>query len=371
MRIAVIDPDRKENWPSAVPPGIRRYLTALSRTGPSRLAENAKGVVGEILRVGELVLPVLVSDGAPGKALILSPLAHHVYYPIQEIGRTSRILGRLGLRALVSPLELTLRAGALDRVAFINHWLLSGAPPPEVPAPAWPQVFSYLADRHPSHALLVQDIKPSLAPAIVGGLDSAGAVSVPTRTVAIVDPAASLEGQRFRRVRYKRARGRSMIHDAMPDLAALPNATRQAELYLHSNVARHSNLNPAYLQASFQLALSCEEFTLHAWRAPRGVSDKVAAFNLQRMDSHTIHSSTFGAEPSERKSDSYCERIAATDIAVSEDRNLLLDWGAGADEFKRLKGAAPHAQMEFAYIEHLPAVRRTPWLLLAWLRHVR
>ena len=373
--IHVIDPHSDGAWPDSVAPGLRRYLTALNGTGPERLVANAAGVRGEILRIGEAVMPVLVSDGAPGKASILSPLGHHVRYPVEEIGRRVRGPGRLVLGALVAPLAVAFRAGALDRVAFVNHWLLSGAPAPDVPDDIWPAILSYLAARHREHALVIQDIKPSLQADLAHALRAAGAIAVPTRTVNIFDPAAPLEGKRFKKVRHSHSRGRRMLRDAEGDLVPREVALRQADtlarLYRSSNIARHSTLNPAYLPAFFEAALGCAEFRLQAWRARGADDDRIAAFNLQRTDAGTIHWSTFGAEPDHPHQGGYYERITYADLAAAKEQSLVLDWGAGAERFKRLRGAVPHAQIEMVFIAHLPARQRAAWRLLARLRDLR
>ena len=374
VAVGVINPEDDTDWPDAVSPGIRRYLTALSGDGPSRLAVNAKGITGEILRVGEAVLPVLVSDGVRGKASILSPLGHHVYYPVEEIGRRSW-LGRRGVRALVSPLEALFRIGRLDRVALVNHWLLSGAPEPTIPEEAWPAVVAYLAHRHPRHALVVQDIKPDLQAGTAQALMAAGARPVPTRMVNIIDPADPLKGKRFKKTRYKRTVGERMVREAEDDRVTREAARAQPEtlarLYRQSNVERHSALNPNYTAEFFRTALGCETFDIHAWRAPGTGGGEIVAFNIQRSDPGVIYWSTFGAERDGASGDGLYERITATDIITALETGKLLDWGAGADEFKRLRGAQPHLQVEMVITGHLPPHQRAAWNALAYLRTLR
>jgi hypothetical protein len=378
--VGLVNPARDADWPAATPAGIRRYLAALAEKGPAHFAANAVGVATEILRVGDSLLPLLVSDGVAGKASILSPLGHHISYPIEEISRRSRVLTRPLLSALLSPLALTLKAGALDRVVLLNHWLLSGSPAPDLPSAAWGPVIAYLSARYPSHALVVQDVKPDLQPALAAALIRAGGLAVPTRQVQVIDPKVCLSGKSAKKKRYRRVVARRIAEKAAADLVSLEVARAQtarlAELYRASNIGRHSALNPDYLQAFFDLALDCEEFHLHAWRAAEGSPEWIVAFNLQRHDAEFIHWSTFGCEDPppdgpERSVPSHYERVAATDIVVAEETGLMLDWGAGADEFKRLRGAVAHQQIEVVFVRHLAVHRRAAWHLLARLRRWR
>jgi len=378
--ISLVNPACDADWPAATPAGIRRYLTALVEKGPTHFAANAVGVAAEILRVGDSLMPLLVSDGAAGKASMLSPFGHHISYPIEEISRRSRVLNRPVLGALLSPLMLALRAGALDRVVLLNHWLLSGSPAPDLPGAAWGPVIAYLSARYPSHALVVQDVKPDLQPALAKALVRAGGLAVPTRRVQVIDPKAPLSGKAARKKRYHRTIARRIAERGAADLVPLDVARAQtarlAELYAASNIGRHSALNPDYLPAFFDLALDCKEFHLHAWKAAEGPADWIVAFNLQRHDTEFIHWSTFGCEDPApdgpgRSVPSHYERVAATDLVVAEETGLMLDWGAGADEFKRFRGAVAYQQIEVVFVSHLALHRRAVWQLLARLRKWR
>ncbi|MBW4708904.1 hypothetical protein KX928_14035 [Roseobacter sp. YSTF-M11] len=375
--VKVIDPVQPDQWPDNTPAGIRRYLSEVARAGPPHFVENAQGVAAEILRVGQTVLPVLVSDGGAGKASILSPFAHHIRYPIDEISRNSAYLSGLLLRILLSPLSLFLKAGKLDRVVLLNHWLMSGSPEPDVPPSLWPEVIACLGQRYPTHAIVLQDIKPSLEAERATALKAAGGVFVPTRLVNIIDPQDKLSGAKNKKKRYARNVARRHYIDTAGQLMSHAETRAQVEricqLYRHSNIERHSGLNPVYTPAFFDLTFDCGEFRWQAW--PQETTDQIAAFNLQRLDDKFIHWSTFGAEEPDADADhpdhSLYERVAATDLAVAEETGLLLDWGGGAMEFKKLRGAAIHAQYEVVFTAHLHPWRRAVWAVLAWLRKKR
>ena len=373
--IRVIDVQRADDWPSGTQPGTREYLTALAGNGPVRLAANAKGVTGEVLRVGETVLPLLISDGALGKASILSPRAHHIGYPIFEIARQSRYLNEFAVASILSPLTLLMKLGALDRVVLINHWLLSGSPEPNVGDQDWPRIFAYVADRFPGHALVVPDIKPDRQPQRAKAMEIAGAFPVPTRIVNLVDPAKAVEGKRFKKMRYKRKQGEKNLRAAESDritgTEARDQCKRLARLYRQSNRNNHSTLNPDYTEAFFALALTSEAFALHAWREAGADDTEIAGFNLQRMDEETIHWSTFGVDPAAKDAEYLYERIAAADLDIALRKQLWLDWGAGADGYKRHRGAEPYSQVEMVVTRHLPMHQRMAWNLLSRLRHLR
>ncbi|MEM8631902.1 MAG: hypothetical protein AAGF74_11735 [Pseudomonadota bacterium] len=375
--ISFIDVAQNDQWPPTTPEGVRRYLTQMVEKTPVSLAENAAGVTARVLRVDETVLPVLVSDGRAGKASVLSPFAHHVLYPVHEISRRSKLLGPRALHVILSPLTGLLKVGAIDKAVFVNHWLLSGAPVPDLPPSSWTGVITMLQAEFPSHGLIVQDVKPELAPVYAGALAQAGGISVPTRVVYILDPAKPLTGRKLKKVRHSRGLARRLYAEYSGDLVSTglgPAEVAQVRrLYRHSNIARHSDLNPKYTEAFFDLAQHCGEFRYHVWQAKeRG---KIMAFNLQRLDEAFMHWSSFGTDETARersdRSRSLYELAVAADMVTCEEEGLLLDWGAGAEDFKRFRGAAPHAQVEVVFFNHLGPLRRFAWTVLAQLRRAR
>ncbi|GMG81954.1 hypothetical protein LNKW23_11670 [Paralimibaculum aggregatum] len=374
--IAIVDPADPASWPATVPPGTRRHLAALVDPGPAALMANAGEMRGELLRVGDAVLPVLISGAQGPRASILSPLAHHVLYPAEEIARASKRIGRGTLRALLAPLVLALRLGRIDRCAFVNHWLLSGAPDPGLPAADWAAALAFLAARHPDHALVVQDVTQTLTPELHDALAQAGGEPVPSRRICVLDPSAPLSGRKRRKLRNNRNTLARLLAEAAPrqlGRAALEGQEeRLAALHAEANIGRHSQLNPAYTAAFFRLALACEDVRLAAWAAPDGPPGEIAAFNLQREDGRRLYWTTFGRLPpgADDAVRGY-ELAAASDIAVAAERGLLLDWGGGAEHFKRMRGAVLHQQLEMVFTRHLPWHRRAAWGLLARLRRLR
>lgn len=372
-----IDVNAEEGWPQDTPIGIRRYLSELVCKTPQAFVDNVEGVVARVMRVGDQVLPVMVCDGKGGIASILSPYGHHICYPVEEIARESPYLSVRLLHAFLSPLTLLLRAGSLDRVVMINHWLLSGSPEPNLPDQAWPEVLAFLSKRYPEHAIVLQDLKPDLSPNTATVLSDVGAVLIPSRLVHIVNPADPLEGSKNKGKRYKRNLARRQYLAGLAEEASEQEITVQSQrlcaLYRASNVARHSALNPQYTQAFFELAAGCAEFSYRAWVRPGNA--QIAAFNLQRLDNRFIHWSTFGVDPATPnpvdQNHSYYERAASTDLALAEETGLLLDWGGGAAEFKKLRGATEYVQYEAVIAEHLGWLSRLAWLILARLRTLR
>lgn len=339
--------------------------------------QNAKGVEAKVLRVSDTVLPVLISDGAPGKASVFSPYTHHVAYPIEIVSKRSRYLSKRLLTALLFPLSLVLKVGAVDKVVFVNHWMLNGAPVPDLPADAWSDVIAFISEHYPEHGIVLQDVKPAIEEGYARNLARASGLFVPTRIVNVIDPEKDLSGKTNKKIRYNRSRARQLYQETLSsrvqDTMTAAQCAQISELYQRTNIEKHSDLGPIYTDRFFELAWQCEEFVAHAWIEQGSV--KIVAFNLLRKDDTWIHWSAFGIDDAApenqlRKSSLY-QRAVAADLHVSEEFGLLLDWSAGTTEFKKLRGAVPCAQYEVVFTKHLGLVRRCAWHTLAALKRLR
>jgi hypothetical protein len=367
--ITVLDPRRDEDWPRDTSPGIRRYLTDLVLEGPEVLVTNAKGVSATILRVGSTIVPLLVSDGRPGKASMLSPIGHHVLYPIDEIAKQNGRLWRPALHLVLAPLLAAFRVGGLDKVAYLNHWLMTGAPPLSFDAPTWAALLRFVAERHPHHAVLVPDIVPDVEPALYAGLDAAGAQAVPWRTVAIFDPDNPTAAHSRRTLRDHWQRGRSMLRRAEPRQVGAATARAQVPrlLALYSDVyrARHNNLNPGYTARFFAGTVSEWHFDFAGWTDAQGA---IEAFQLAWWHRDRLLWASFGVDLAQAREKKLYPLCMAYLIEEALLHRRVLNWGAGALAFKIYRGARTFQQVEFLDCRHLPWYRRALWTILRRFR---
>lgn len=342
------------------------YLEALAAGGVGAFLDNAPGLSVELLRIGAQAVPVVASDGKGRRAALFSPRGHYLEYPIHEIARSSPRWTQGRLRAALSPLALLLRLGRIDRVVYVNHWLLVGGPTLRLDRGQLAELVADLRRRYPRHALVFSGIVPSLAPRFCGDLLTLGGRAVQSRVVHLLDPGRSLSGRAWKKVRGTRnadeALARANQHRRVDDPAVLAgHAGRMRDLYAQLYLEKYAGeLNPPYRPAFFELVLRSGIFSAVGWMRD-GVLE---AFNLHLAHDGAIGWSLCGYDRSEPVSRGLFRLAAGEDIDAARRGDLVLNWGGGNCDFKRFRGAEPAFEYDLVFDRHLTPDRRLPWWLL-------
>jgi hypothetical protein len=350
------------------------YLEGLAARDVEDFLDNGHGLAVVLRRLGERLVPLLVSDGRPGKAAIASPTAHHVAYPLHEAGRARGRFARAGLRLAARPVEAALRIVDFDRVVIVNHWLFPAAPPLPPARDALAALLASVERDWPGHAAVVPGIVVALAPELVRTLVELGGRVVPSRIVHLQRPGRSFRGGAMRSVRHNRNADFAVLARHAPRattdavfLAA--QAERLRELYRRLYLERHpAQLNPQFTPDFFRLLVESGAFEARGWTDGDG---RLIAFNVRLIHDGVIWWTVGGYDTTLPRSHGLYRLIATDDIAAVEERGLLLNQGAGNGHFKRRRGAEPAIEVEIVFHRHLPRYRRLPWQALERVRRWR
>jgi hypothetical protein len=354
--------------------GARAYLEAVAAHGVRRLLENGEGLEISLRRLGERLVPVVVSDGRPGKAATASPTAHYLVYPLHELGRHRGRLVRLGLRLAQRLPESLLRAAELDRVVLVNHWLFPSALPLPADRTALAAFVAAIRAEWPEHAVVLPGVVPVLSPELAAALHDIGGRAVPSRVVHLQRPGRPLRGGAMRSVRHNRNADFAVLERyaarTTTDAVLLARqADRIADLYRQLYLERHpARLNPQFTAEFFRLLLESGAFEARGWTGENG---RLIAFNVRLVHDGVIWWTIGGYDTTLPRSHGLYRLIAIDDVAAVEDRGLVLNQGGGNGDFKRRRGAEPAIELDVVFDRHLPRRRRLPWQALAVARRWR
>lgn len=346
-------------------------LRALEQHGADVLARNASGVTLRLYDCGERVVPVTVTDTPVTGARMscVRPSGHYIDYPAHEIGKHSRLWGEGRLRRALWPLRKGLDLTAFDKAIYVNQSLRVRATELAADRANLAALRAQLLADHPNHAVICSNIVPGLAPELAASLRALGGVFVPSRRVWVYDAMHGLPGKRYRTARTKNNRMQRKLVARDPDRvsgeALLPHVERMAELYRGLYIDKHSALNPDYLPPFFALMVASPTVRANGWLNQRG---EIEVFHLQMAAQGTIHWSAHGYDQTAPRERRLNELMAADNFAYAEALGGRLNWGGGANEFKRTRGAEPLQEYDVVFVEHLPSWRQTPWLALQRLR---
>jgi len=367
MHIESFDAGNISRLPRAIgdscEPG-RAYISSLVRNGPTPYVENADVRMDALLIDGK-VLPLVINKGRLGNSNVCSPCAHYVEYALHEFSKRARILNRLA-SALAFPLGTVLNSGLVERVVYVNNWLLStnpnhGLSPGQVDA-----VSRHLRDRHPDSAIVFRSINPVSDPSGMKALTTNGYRLVPSRTVYMLDTRVgrNLAHANTREDLRKLKNTAFSIVDTPEALAS--HVGRMTELYRALYLGKHSLLNPQFTDEFFRMTL---ENGFLSYRAL--IEDgRVAGFMNFFVDEGMLTGVGIGYDLNRPRKLALYRLAFAVLIAEAAKLRLIANLSAGKGEFKMLRGAVPVQEYDALYDGHLPPYRRFAWRFLEVLARI-
>lgn len=332
------------------------YIASLIKRGPASYVDNAK-VRMEALLIDEKVIPLVISERVEGNSNVCSSYAHYFEYAFQELAKR---YGKVPLALLKAPRSLLgalLRSGSIDRVVFVNNWLLTTNPRHGLSSAQISALTAYLTQRYPDYAIVFRSLNPMTDLPGLEALQASGYRLVPSRRVYLLDTRNQryLEHRDVRRDLGKLWKTQYSIVD-IPG-AIPPQVERMAALYRDLYLGKHSPLNPQYNADFFALTLKDGFLTYRAF-----VEDgRVDAFVSYFVEDGLMTASSLGYDLNRPRSLGLYRRAFALLIAEAAQRKVLLNMSAGAGDFKMFRGAEPVQECDAVYDRHLPLHRRLPW----------
>ncbi len=358
MSIEVLDAVNVAGVPrfDGLPDPASCYIASLVKRGPVSYVDNAK-VRMEALVIDEKVLPLVISERVEGNSNVCSAYAHYFEYAFQEFAKR---YGRVPLGLLKAPRSLLgalLRSGSIDRVVFVNNWLLTTNPPHGLSSAQIAALTTYLTRRYPDYAIVFRSLNPLSDPRDLDALRANRYRLVPSRRVYLLDARNQryLEHRDVRRDLGKLRKTQYSIVD-IPEVI-VPHVARMAALYRDLYLGKHSALNPQYNADFFALTLKDRFMTYRAF-----VEDgRIDAFVSYFIKDGVMTASLLGYDRNRPRRLGLYRLAFALLIEEAAKRKVLLNLSAGAGDFKMLRGAVPVQECDAVYDRHLPVHRRLPW----------
>ncbi len=340
----------------AAPDAATRYVACLVKNGARSYIDNANVQV-EALLIDGRVLPLVIADRVPGNSNICSSYAHYFEYTLQEFARRHPRLPDALLTRLASPLGVLLRRASIDRVVFVNNWLLTtnprhGLAPAQVGA-----LTGYLSRRFPDSTIAFRSMNPRSDPCGIEALRAKGYCLVPSRRVYMLDTSnpdylkhrnMRADLRELKRTRYSIDGDPATLSQQLPRITAL-----YRDLYL----GKHSALNPQFNTNFFSMTLG-EKFLTYRTLVADGRID--GFFNYLILDG-VMTAGCIGYDLQRSPKEGLYRLSVALLIAEAAQQGALLNLSAGAGTFKILRGSVAVQEYEAIYDRHLPAHRRLPW----------
>lgn len=337
----------------------RRWLTPLMRDPTTDWIRNVHTQV-EVIVDGDLVLPATPTIPHPDNSYVCSPWTHYVGYGRQELDKLESPALEAGLWATVTGMGAYLRAAGLERVVYVNNWLLSTNLYDEITPAQVDAAHRALLDRHADRAIVWRSVDVTGNPELRTRLLELGYEPVFARIVWYADP-RSRAVRRSRslardRAVWKRSGYRLVTGQALDDA----DFERVKQLYDLLYVDKYSAYNPQFTTRF--LRRWCREGLLDVRALVKdGRIDGVMGSFTRRC---TVTAPLFGYDTTLPQHTGLYRMLTWNQVDEMRQRDVRLHMSAGVGHFKKARGAEHAVEHNLVYTRHLPASRRAPWRLL-------
>jgi hypothetical protein len=339
--------------------GPADYLRALLTDGPTTYIENAS-ITLRALEVDGRVVPLAIVE--PGRALtyVCSPHSHYVGYTLFERTRRASALARCGYRAFFGVYGALLRACRIDRVVYIDNWLLATNPLTPLTAEQISRVTAFVRERYPRHAIVQRNVVPALDAQRFADLGAAGYRMVKSRRVYLFDPRETTSWWHNDVRKDRRLLRRTLYHVTQAAATDRLDIGRLARFYRDVYLDRHCVLNPHYTERFFALLLRERFFTTWVWQR----DGRCDAFGAIFASGTHYTGMMVGYDLSRPQHEGLYRQVMMNNMIEARRAGRLINLSGGAREFKQLRGAVEHIEYDAVYDRHLPGWRRLGWRLV-------
>jgi hypothetical protein len=337
----------------------RRYLLPMMMDGPGKYIKNVHNTQMMLAKVDEVIFPVTVTDFHPENTYTCSPYSHYISYGGYE---EVRHIGNPPLEALIKlllrPVAQYFRKAELDKVVFVNNYLVSTNLYPSVSSDQLSALAEALPKWFPDRAIVFRSVDERKNPHVMNTLKEKNYEMILSRQVWYIDPEEAIRSKGYKEdVRLLRNHGYEIVGGG--DLSD-EDLARSLELYNKLYLEKYSYYNPQFTLEFMKLAR--DQGILHLRALKRaGKINAVMGFFIRN---HATTPPLFGYDTSLPKQEGLYRLLTQLNIQEALQQNLLVHMSSGVGKFKKGRGGKSVIEYNAVYDKHLPKYRQRPWKLL-------
>jgi hypothetical protein len=270
---------------------------------------------------------------------------------------------RLSLLGVLRSLERVCTTLRLDRVVYVNNWLIPTQPTPPLREEQAQVLVERLSALYPDYAIVIKGVQPRMSEELPRMLTRCGYELLVHRQLYYWDPANPETREHSNVKRDQRLLRKTPYHVSKLERGTDCDFKRLAGLYTALYREKYSGHSVEYKA----------EWIAMAWKS--GLLDffvienegRADAFFTAFRDGACLVSSIGGHDPEVDKKSGLYRLCHAALMKQAMASNCVLNMSSGVGPFKKLRGAMPGFEYEALYIRHLPRWRRLPWNMLIGL----
>ncbi len=346
-------------WPSTADGEYaRRYLLPMMED-PQKYIKNVHHTQLMIAQVDDVIVPITVSEFHPDNTYTCSPYSHYVSYgAFEEVKHLNNPPLEALIKLIMGPAARYFRYADLDKVAYVNNYLLSTNLYPSITASQVKVLGEALSKWFPDRAIVFRSVDARKNPLLYEVLKEGNYEMVLSRQVWYMDPEEASRTRQYkedmrvlRKHAYEIVEGRDLTDAELE---------RALHLYGLLYLEKYSHYNPQFTLEFLKLAR--DEGILHMRGLKRrGRINGVMGFFIRNG---TMTQPLFGYDTSLPQQEGLYRLLTLITLQEGSKRDLLVHASGGVGKFKKVRGGKSVIEYNAVYHAHLPEKRRAPWKLI-------
>ncbi len=347
-------------WPST-PDGdyARRYLLPMMLKGAQKYIKNVHDTQLMLAKVDDVIIPITISDFHPENTYTVSPYSHYVSYGgYEEVKHLNNLSLEALIKLLMRPVAWYFRQAELDKVIYVNNYLLSTNLYPSVNSGQLSALTEALPRWFPDRVIVFRSVDQRKNPYVYETLEKNQYEMVLSRQVWYMDPVEASATRQYKEdMRVLRKHGYEIVNGKELSDNEL---ARALDLYNMLYLEKYSYYNPQFTFEFMKLARDEEIMHLRALKRD-GKINAVMGFFIRNG---TMTQPLFGYDTNLPQEEGLYRLLTLITLQEGIQRTLLVHASGGVGKFKKVRGGKSVIEYNAVFSKHLPAWRQRPWKLI-------
>ncbi|MCC6260438.1 MAG: GNAT family N-acetyltransferase [Anaerolineales bacterium] len=336
----------------------RNYLLPILEN-PQKHIKNIYNTQLLIAKVDDVIFPITVTDFHKDNTYTVSPYSHYVSYGgFEEVKHLNNPPIEALIKLIMKPMAWYFKQAELDKVVFVNNYLLSTNLYPSVTSEQLSALCEALTKWFPERVIIFRSVDERKNPHIYQALKANGYEMVLSRQVWYMQPAEAVKTRQYKEdLRVLRKHGYEVVDGK--DLTA-EELKRALHLYNLLYLEKYSYYNPQFTFEFMKLAR--DQNILHMRALKRsGQINAVMGFFIRNG---AMTQPLFGYDTTLPPEEGLYRLLTLITLQEGLQRNLLVHASGGVGKFKKVRGGKSTIEYNAVFSKHLPFKRQMPWKLI-------
>lgn len=313
--------------------------------------------------IGNEVLPLVINHGNSSHCYSTSPYVNYIGYAKDFILSIKYRWLRWLLLAFISLISCTVRQNYLDKVVYINHWIVATGPQLYLPIDKIDALLCVLKEKFSGYAFVFKNVRKKELLNFVSHRRCEHKLNyIFNRNIYLWS--SYIKNTREMRKNFKK--DRKILNKNIGLFELLTEiepkiATRLCELYKKLYVEKYSIFNNNYTPFWFAKILKNPLMKIYVVRQ----NNEIVYFATYFICNNELISCVVGHEPTISKQHGLYRLGMSFLMSIAEDLNITLNLSSGSGQFKLNRGCTSIAEYELLCFDHLPFYKRISWLIIS------